>query len=96
MSTASDTVELFRQTRYEALLAEKNANYPEALRLWLVLEGYIASTPDQERDGDSMTWRADVATHVARLQKIVAASRGIQQQKIVYCNPRGANCACDE
>lgn len=84
MGTAADLVELFQRTRFDAFQAELSGDAEEALRLWLAMEGYIASTPDQERDGDSLRWRADVAEHVRRLQKKVAAERGIQRQKIVY------------
>ena len=80
-------VELFAETRLAALVAERDGNYDEALRLWRVLEGYIATTPDQEREGDAVRWRADVAAHVNRLERLVQSTRGIQQQRIEYYRP---------
>lgn len=88
MATSSDFTTLFSDTRYSALQAELGQNYAEALRLWQVLEGYIATMPDQERSGVSMNWRNDIATHINRLEKLVAGARGIQQQRIEYRNPR--------
>jgi hypothetical protein len=87
MGLAEDVVELFQTTRHEALLAEKNGDVDEALRLYRVCQGYIATTPDHERDGQTMTWRSDLQAKIDDLVKLTSGRRGIQQQKIEYARP---------
>ncbi len=78
---------MFVADRQAAYLAERDGNYGEALRIYRAIEGYLATTPDQERDGNSQSWRSDIAQHIARLERLVRGAQGIVANKIEYQRP---------